>query len=173
MATRSPLSAPERTILVHGALGALLALALHAALLNRVWPWHNPFATLFAIQWVWLVPLAGAMLAGMRSGRRWLLALLAYALALPALHAYGLMPLLGSQPVRYSDDGPRALARRDHRRQRFHAASPDPGAGPIPAGLGLPRGVPRGLAQHRQAGAGRRPGPGGLAVVLPRAPCSA
>ncbi|CUI27475.1 Uncharacterised protein [Achromobacter xylosoxidans] len=110
MATRSPLSAPERTILVHGALGALLALALHAALLNRVWPWHNPFATLFAIQWVWLVPLAGAMLAGMRSGRRWLLALLAYALALPALHAYGLMPLLGSQPVRYSDDGPRALA---------------------------------------------------------------
>ncbi|WZB66007.1 hypothetical protein WJ971_27080 [Achromobacter xylosoxidans] len=70
----------------------------------------QPVRPLFAIQWVWLVPLAGAMLAGMRSGRRWLLALLAYALALPALHAYGLMPLLGSQPVRYSDDGPRALA---------------------------------------------------------------
>ncbi|WZB75060.1 hypothetical protein WJ972_34530 [Achromobacter insuavis] len=98
MATPSRLSAPEKTILVYGALGALLALALHAALLNRVWPWHNLFATLFAIQWIWLVPLAGAMLAGMRAGRRWLLALAAYGLVLPALHAYGLVALLGRSP---------------------------------------------------------------------------
>ena len=99
MATPSRLSAPEKTILIHGALGALLALALHAALLNRVWPWHNLFATLFAIQWIWLVPLAGAMLAGMRSGKRWLLALAAYGVVLPALHAYGLVTLLGWQPA--------------------------------------------------------------------------
>ncbi|OCZ55607.1 DUF4153 domain-containing protein [Achromobacter xylosoxidans] len=110
MATPSCLSAPEKTILVYGALGALLALALHAALLNRVWPWHNLFATLFAIQWIWLVPLAGAMLAGMPAGRRWLLALVAYGLVLPALHAYGLVALLGSQPLPYTDSGPRSLA---------------------------------------------------------------
>lgn len=110
MATPSRLSAPEKTILVYGALGALLALALHAALLNRVWPWHNLFATLFAIQWIWLVPLAGAMLAGMPAGRRWLLALVAYGLVLPALHAYGLVALLGSQPLPYTDSGPRSLA---------------------------------------------------------------
>ncbi|WP_292224951.1 leucyl aminopeptidase family protein [Brevundimonas sp.] len=110
MATPSRLSAPEKTILVYGALGALLALALHAALLNRVWPWHNLFATLFAIQWIWLVPLAGAMLAGMRAGRRWLLALAAYGLVLPALHAYGLVALLGSQPLPYTDSGSRSLA---------------------------------------------------------------
>ena len=110
MATPSRLSAPEKTILIHGALGALLALALHAALLNRVWPWHNLFATLFAIKWIWLVPLAGAMLAGMRSGKRWLLAMAAYGVVLPALHAYGLVTLLGWQPAAYTDSGPRSLA---------------------------------------------------------------
>lgn len=110
MASPSRLSAPEKTILLYGVLGALLALALHTALLNRVWPWRNLPVTLFAIQWIWLVPLAGAMLAGMNAGGRWLLALLAYALVLPALHAYGLMPLLGSQPLPYNDSGARATA---------------------------------------------------------------
>ena len=39
MATRSPLSAPERTILVHGALGALLALEMITVVeLNPVMP---------------------------------------------------------------------------------------------------------------------------------------
>lgn len=91
----------ERTILLYGALGALLALALHEWLQRQSGSWFHPFALLFAIQWAWLVPLAGAMLAGMRSGPRWLLALLAYALLLPALHAYGLTQLLDFSPGPY------------------------------------------------------------------------
>lgn len=111
MTQRPRLPAAERTILLYGVLGALCALALHLALTRHEWPWRSTFATLFFIQWVWLVPLAGALLAGMRSGTRWLVALVAYGLALPALHAYGLLELLGPLPGPYGDSGSnRAIA---------------------------------------------------------------
>ncbi|WZB61466.1 hypothetical protein WJ970_30085 [Achromobacter xylosoxidans] len=44
----------------------------------------------FLLQLAWLAPLAGALLSGMRSGARWLIALAAYVLVLPLLAAYGL-----------------------------------------------------------------------------------
>ena len=37
----------------------------------------------FLLQLAWLAPLAGALLSGMRSGARWLIALAAYVLVLP------------------------------------------------------------------------------------------
>lgn len=106
----SRLSAAERTILLYGVLGALGALALHAALKHHVWPWRSTYATMFAIQFVWLVPLAGALLAGMPSTRRWLVALAAFGVALPALHACSLTTLLGTLPVDGDSTGLRAVA---------------------------------------------------------------
>jgi hypothetical protein len=106
----SRLSPAERTILLYGVLGALGALALHAALKHHVWPWRSTYATMFAIQFAWLVPLAGALLAGMPSARRWLAALLAFGVVLPALHAYSLTTLLGPLPVDGDSTGLRAVA---------------------------------------------------------------
>ena len=110
MTQLSRLSAAERTILLYGVLGALGALALHAALKHHAWPWRSTYATMFAIQFVWLVPLAGALLAGMPSARRWLVALAAFGVALPALHAYSLTTLLGPLPVDGDSTGLRAAA---------------------------------------------------------------
>lgn len=104
------LPAAERTILFYGVLGALGALALYAALKHHAWPWRSTYATMFSIQWVWLVPLAGALLAGMRSARRWLVALIAFGVILPALHAYSLTTLLGLLPVQGDGTGLRAVA---------------------------------------------------------------
>lgn len=110
MPQRPRLQAAERTILLYGVLGALGALALYAALRHHAWPWRSTYATMFAIQWVWLVPLAGALLAGMPSARRWLVALIAFGVALPALHAYSLTALLGPLPVDGDSTGLRAIA---------------------------------------------------------------
>ncbi|MGV2906757.1 DUF4153 domain-containing protein [Achromobacter sp. AGC25] len=94
----SPLDASDNTVLIYGALAAVSGLTLHALMTARAWPWGHPFALAFWLQWVALAPLAGAMLAGMRSGRRWLAALAAYGLILPALTAYGLTSAHGALP---------------------------------------------------------------------------
>ncbi|MFY0476020.1 DUF4153 domain-containing protein [Achromobacter marplatensis] len=94
----SALAASDKTVLVYGALAAVSGLTLHAMMTARAWPWGHPFALAFWLQWVALAPLAGAMLAGMCSGRRWLAALAAYGLVLPAMTAYGLTAANGPLP---------------------------------------------------------------------------
>jgi hypothetical protein len=92
------LDASDKTVLIYGAIAALSGLVLHQLMTLRAWPWNHPFALAFLLQWIALAPLAGALLAGMRSGRRWLAALAAYGLILPALTAYGLTSANGSLP---------------------------------------------------------------------------
>lgn len=92
------LSASDKTVLTYGAIAALSGLTLYQLMLLRAWPWGHPFALAFLLQWVALAPLAGALLSGMRSGRRWLAALAAHGLILPAVTAYGLTSANGSLP---------------------------------------------------------------------------
>lgn len=94
----STLAASDKTVLTYGAIAALSGLALYALMAARAWPWGHPFALAFWLQWVALAPLAGALLSGMRGGRRWLAALAAYGLILPALTAYGLTSANGTLP---------------------------------------------------------------------------
>ncbi|WZB70760.1 hypothetical protein WJ968_37045 [Achromobacter xylosoxidans] len=77
-------------MLFYGLLAALLGLGLHFVAIHRYRPWDQPFTMVFLLQLAWLAPLAGALLSGMRSGARWLIALAAYVLVLPLLAAYGL-----------------------------------------------------------------------------------
>ncbi|EJO30625.1 hypothetical protein QWC_15094 [Achromobacter marplatensis] len=92
------LAASDKTVLIYGAIAALSGLVLHQLMTLRAWPWNHPFALAFLLQWIALAPLAGALLAGMRSGRRWLAALAAYGVILPTLTAYGLTSANGSLP---------------------------------------------------------------------------
>ncbi|MEN4918676.1 DUF4153 domain-containing protein [Achromobacter spanius] len=85
------LGAADRSVLLHGAIAATLGLVLYMLVKARLWPLGNLYALVFLLQLAWLPALAGAMLAGMPSGRRWLIALAAYGLLLPALSAYGLV----------------------------------------------------------------------------------
>ncbi|CAB3701504.1 DUF4153 domain-containing protein [Achromobacter pestifer] len=89
-AASSTLEPADKTVLTYGAIAALSGLILFQLLARGAWPWGSPFALAFLLQWVALAPLAGALLAGMRSGRRWLAALAIYGLILPAVTAYGL-----------------------------------------------------------------------------------
>ena len=88
--TTKRLDAADRTVLFYGLLAALLGLGLHFVAIHRYRPWDQPFTMVFLLQLAWLAPLAGALLSGMRSGARWLIALAAYVLVLPLLAAYGL-----------------------------------------------------------------------------------
>ncbi|MBB1597003.1 DUF4153 domain-containing protein [Achromobacter sp. UMC46] len=92
------LGASDKTVLIYGAIAALAGLILYALMAARAWPWGHPFVLAFWLQWVALAPLAGALLAGMRGSRRWLAALAAYGLILPAMMAYGLTSANGSLP---------------------------------------------------------------------------
>lgn len=92
------LAASDKTVLTYGAIAALSGLALYTLMAARAWPWGHPFALAFWLQWVVLAPVAGALLSGMRGGRRWLAALMAYGLILPALTAYGLTSANGTAP---------------------------------------------------------------------------
>lgn len=94
----SALSAPDKTVLVYGVIAALLGVVMNELMAHRAWPWGHPYALYFLVQWLTLAPLAGAMLAGMTSARRWLVALAVYGLILPALTAYGLTAAFGSLP---------------------------------------------------------------------------
>lgn len=94
----SALSAPDKTVLVYGVIAALLGVALHELMARQAWPWGHPFGLYFLLQWLALAPLAGALLAGMASPRRWLIALAVYGLILPALTAYGLTAAFGALP---------------------------------------------------------------------------
>jgi hypothetical protein len=94
----SALSAPDKTVLVYGVIAALLGVAMNELMAHRAWPWGRPYALYFIVQWLTLAPLAGAMLAGMTSARRWLVALAVYGLILPAITAYGLTAAFGSLP---------------------------------------------------------------------------
>lgn len=110
---RSALTAPDKTVLLYGAIAALTGLALHQLTAHRLWPWGHPFALYFLLQWLAMAPLAGAMLAGMASGRRWVAALLVYGLILPALTAYGLTSTYGTLPNEHGgwlDGGDLSLA---------------------------------------------------------------
>lgn len=89
-ARRNGLGAPDKTVLCYGAIAAVMGVALHEFTVRRLWPWGHPFALYFLLQWLALTPLAGAMLAGMASAKRWLVALVVYGFALPAITAYGL-----------------------------------------------------------------------------------
>jgi len=80
----------DRTVLIYGALAAIANLAVYSLTVRGFWPWGRSYAFAFLMHAMWLVPLAGALLAGMRSGRRWLYALAAYGAVLPGLAAYGL-----------------------------------------------------------------------------------
>jgi hypothetical protein len=84
------LEAADKAVLTHGAIAAALSLILYFLVIRRLWPSGNLYALTFLLQFAWLPTLAGAMLAGMRSGRRWLVATAMYGLVLPALSAYGL-----------------------------------------------------------------------------------
>lgn len=97
-AASSPLEPADKTVLTYGAIAALSGLTLFLLLTRRAWPWGHPFALDFLLQWVALAPLAGALLAGMRSGRRWLAALGVYGLILPAMTACGLTSANGALP---------------------------------------------------------------------------
>lgn len=94
----SALGAPDKTVLLYGAIASILGVALHQAWSHRVWPWGHPFALYFVVQWLAIAPLAGALLAGMASARRWLAALAIYGLILPAITAYGLTSAHGWLP---------------------------------------------------------------------------
>ena len=96
--TSGALDASDKTVLTYGAIAALSGLILHQLMALRAWPWGHPFALAFLLQWIALAPLAGALLAGMRSGRRWLAALAAYGLILPAVTACGLTTANGALP---------------------------------------------------------------------------
>ncbi|WP_417224175.1 DUF4153 domain-containing protein [Achromobacter spanius] len=93
-----PLDAADRTVLIYGAIAALLGVCLHELMAHRAWPWGRPFALYFLLQWLALAPLAGALLSGMQSTRRWLAALFIYGLLLPAVTAYGLTAAYGALP---------------------------------------------------------------------------
>ncbi|MFD4837711.1 DUF4153 domain-containing protein [Achromobacter sp. NPDC058515] len=80
----------DKAVLTYGAIAAVLGLILYFLATRRLWPLGNLYVLTFLLQFAWLPALAGAMLAGMRGGRRWLIALAAYGLVLPALSAYGL-----------------------------------------------------------------------------------
>jgi hypothetical protein len=92
------LDASDRTVLVYGVIAALLGVCLHQLMAHRTWPWGHPFALYFLLQWLALAPLAGALLSGMQSPRRWLAALAIYGLLLPAVTAYGLTTAYGALP---------------------------------------------------------------------------
>lgn len=94
----APLSASDKTVLVYGAIAAVLGLTLFELVRRRLWPWGHPFALNFSIQWLLMAPLAGALLAGMQSGRRWLSAFAVYSLILPAITALGLHAVLSVIP---------------------------------------------------------------------------
>ncbi|SSW72242.1 DUF4153 domain-containing protein [Achromobacter agilis] len=79
----------DRTVLIYGALAALFGLTVHALVARGFWPSGRPYALAYLTHAIALVCLAGALLAGMRSGKRWLVALAAYGAVLPALGAYG------------------------------------------------------------------------------------
>ena len=81
--TTKRLDAADRTVLFYGLLAALLGLGLHFVAIHRYRPWDQPFTMVFLLQLAWLAPLAGALLSGMRSDARWLIALAAYVLVLP------------------------------------------------------------------------------------------
>lgn len=92
---RAGLDASDKTVLLYGAIAAVLGVGLRVLTTRHLWPWGHPFALYFLLQWLALAPLAGAMLAGMTSAKRWIAALAAYGLILPAITAYGLISAFG------------------------------------------------------------------------------
>lgn len=92
------LDASDRTVLIHGAIAALLGAGLHQMIAHRAWPWGHPFALYFLLLWLALTPLAAALLSGMKSLRRWGVALVVFGVVLPLVTAYGMTAAFGSLP---------------------------------------------------------------------------
>ncbi|MDX3988225.1 MAG: DUF4153 domain-containing protein [Achromobacter sp.] len=92
------LDAADITVLIHGAIAALLGAGMQQLMAHRAWPWGHPFALYFLLQWLALMPLAAALLSGMKSRRRWLTALGIFGVLLPLVTAYGMTAAFGSMP---------------------------------------------------------------------------
>ncbi|WP_332610294.1 DUF4153 domain-containing protein [Achromobacter sp. ESBL13] len=92
------LDAADITVLIHGAIAALLGAGMQQLMAHRAWPWGHPFSLYFLLQWLALMPLAAALSSGMKSRRRWLTALGIFGVLLPLVTAYGMTAAFGSLP---------------------------------------------------------------------------
>jgi len=89
----------DKIVLICGIAAAILAVIYHSILTTAKIPWAQRWILAFPLHWSWLLPLAIAMLADMQSRTRWILALVVYGVALPALSALSLIPLGNLPPV--------------------------------------------------------------------------
>jgi hypothetical protein len=89
----------DRIVFFCGIAGAFLLFAYSYLIDERQTPWDRQWLLAFPLLWSWLLPLAIALLADLRSIRRWTVAIVVYAIVLPALSALSLFPVGGVAPL--------------------------------------------------------------------------